>query len=246
MMKVAIIDDEDSGRNIIHQYLSLYCDDIEIVGEANSVKSGVELLSKESPDVVFLDIQMQDGTGFNLLEALPERTFKVVFVTSFDQFALKAIKFCAADYILKPVDPDEFVNAVERVQAEVAQQNQSRDNRIDELLTNMNSFTKIGLPTDSGVQFVTVDDIMHCEAVGDNTLVYMKNGDKITASNSIKDYEELFADNKFMRVHKLHLVNTNHISKYISDEDGGNVIMSDGSSVVVSPLRKDDLQKILK
>lgn len=246
MMKVAIIDDEDSGRNIIHQYLSLYCDDIEIVGEANSVKSGVELLSKECPDVVFLDIQMQDGTGFNLLEALPERTFKVIFVTSFDQFALKAIKFCAADYILKPVDPDEFVNAVERVQAELEQKNLSRDNRIDELLTNMNNFTKIGLPSGSGVQFVTVDDIVRCQADGDNTQVFMKNGDKITASNGIKDYEELFADKKFLRVHKLHLINTNHISKYISDEDGGNVIMTDGSSVVVSPLRKDDLLKILK
>ena len=110
----------------------------------------------------------------------------------------------------------------------------------------MNSFTKIGLPTDNGVQFVTVDDIVHCQADGDNTLVFMKNGDKITATNSLKVYEELFADSKFLRVHKLHLINTNHISKYISDEDGGNVIMTDGSSVVVSPLRKDDLLKIVK
>ena len=242
-MKVAIIDDEDSGRNIIQQYLSLYCDDIEVVGEANSVKSGVELLSKESPDVVFLDIQMQDGTGFNLLEALPQRTFKVIFVTSFDQFALKAIKFSAADYILKPVDPDEFVDAVERVQAELTK---PQDDRIDELLTNMNNFTKVGLPSENGVQFVTVDDIIRCRADGDNTLVFMNNGDKITATNNIKVYEELFADSKFMRVHKLNLINTNHISKYISDEDGGNVIMSDGSSVEVSPLKKDELQKILK
>lgn len=242
-MKVAIIDDEDSGRNIIQQYLSLYCDDIEVVGEANSVKSGVELLSKESPDVVFLDIQMQDGTGFNLLEALPQRTFKVIFVTSFDQFALKAIKFSAADYILKPVDPDEFVEAVERVQAELAK---PQDARIDELLSNMNNFTKVGLPSENGVQFVTVDDIIRCRADGDNTLVFMNNGDKITVTNNIKVYEDLFADSKFMRVHKLNLININHISKYVSDEDGGNVIMSDGSSVEVSPLKKDELQKIMK
>ena len=103
MVKVVIIDDEISGRNVIQQYLSLYCEEVEVIGEANSVQSGVELLNKVSPDIVFLDIQMQDGTGFNLLEALPHRTFKVIFVTSFDQFALKAIKFSASDYILKPV-----------------------------------------------------------------------------------------------------------------------------------------------
>lgn len=242
-MKVIIIDDEDNGRNIIRQYLSLYCDDVEIIGEANSVKSGVEILSEVTPDVLFLDIQMQDGTGFDLLEALPQRTFKVIFVTSFDQFALKAIKFSAADYILKPVDPDEFVEAVQRVQADLAKE--SQDNRIDQLLTNMNNFTQVGLPTEDGVQFVDVDDIVRCEADGGNTQVFTDNGTMLVAQKNIKVYEELFADRKFLRINKTNLINTSYIDKYDKADNGGSVLMADGVSIEVSPYKKDDLQKMM-
>jgi two-component system LytT family response regulator len=190
---------------------------------------------------------MQDGTGFNLLEALPRRTFKVIFVTSFDQFALKAIKFCAADYILKPVDPDEFVEAVERVQAELAKQSQWSDTRIDEMLSNMNNFAKVGLPTADGIQFVKVEDIVRCEADGAYTLVLMSNGDKIMVSKNLKIYEELFAENKFLRIHKSHLINTKFIEKYSnSGGDGGSVIMSDGSVVEVSRRKKDELLALMK
>ena len=242
-MKVIIIDDEDNGRNIIRQYLSLYCDDVEIIGEANSVKSGVEILSEVTPDVLFLDIQMQDGTGFDLLEALPQRTFKVIFVTSFDQFALKAIKFSAADYILKPVDPDEFVEAVQRVQADLAKE--SQDNRIDQLLTNMNNFTQVGLPTEDGVQFVDVDDIVRCEADGGNTQVFTDNGTMLVAQKNIKVYEELFADRKFLRINKTNLINTSYIDKYDKADNGGSVLMADGVSIEVSPYKKDDLHKMM-
>ena len=246
MIKVVIIDDEISGRNVIRQYLSLYCENVEIIGEADSVKSGTELLTNESPDIVFLDIQMQDGTGFNILEALPERNFKVIFVTSFDQFALKAIKFCAADYILKPVDPDEFVEAVERVQADLEKQNLA-DNRIDEMLTNMSNFSKVGLPTADGVKFVKVDDIVRCEADGSYTTVFMNDGDKILISKNLKTYEELFVDNKFLRVHKSHLINISHVDKYVnSGGDGGSVVMSDGSTDEVSRRKKDELLALMK
>lgn len=244
MVKVVIIDDENSGRNVIRQYLALYCDDVEIIGEADSVKSGVELLSKEHPDIVFLDIQMQDGTGFNLLEALPQRSFKVIFVTSFDQYALKAIKFSASDYILKPVDPDEFVEAVQNVQAELAKQSPVEDERIDELLTNMNNFSKIGLPTANGILFFKVDDIVRCEADGAYTQFFMNNGEKVLVAKNLKIYEELFADNKFLRVHKSHLINTSYIDKYING-DGGSVIMADGSCVEVSRRKKDELLSMM-
>ena len=242
-MKVVIIDDEDNGRNIIRQYLSLYCDDVDIMGEANSVKSGVEMLSEITPDVLFLDIQMQDGTGFDLLEALPQCSFKVIFVTSYDQFALKAIKFNAADYILKPVDPDEFVEAVQRVQADLAKE--INDNRIDQLLTNMDNFTRVGFPTDEGVLFVDIDDIVRCEADGGNTQVFTDNGTMFVATKNIKVYEELFADNKFLRINKTNLINTSYIDKYEKSDGGGSVLMADGVSIEVSPYRKDDLQKML-
>ena len=243
-MKVAIIDDESNGRNIIRQYISLYCQDVEVIGEADSVKSGVKLLSKQTPDVVFLDIQMQDGTGFNMLELLPQRTFKVIFVTSFDQFALKAIKYSAADYLLKPVDPDAFVEAVEKVRADITQLAAPRDIRIEELLTNINSFAKIGLPTNDGIQFVKVDDIVRCEADGAYTLVIMDGGTRIMVSKNLKVYEELFSDRKFLRVHKSHLINTRYIDKYING-DGGSVVMADGSTVEVSRRKKEELLSMM-
>lgn len=251
IMKVVIIDDEINGRETVRQYLSFYCDDVEVIGEANSVESGVELLSKQTPDIVFLDIQMQDGTGFNLLEKLPQRNFKVIFVTAYDQYALKAIKFSAADYILKPVDPDEFVDAVQRVQAELAtqQENQTSDNRLDELLTisKKNDFTKVGLPTSSGIQFVKVDDIVRCEADGSYTQVFMSTGERIMVSKNLKIYEDLFSGNSFLRVHKSHLINISYIDKYMNTGgDGGSIAMADGSVVEVSRRKKDELLSMLK
>lgn len=249
MVKVVIIDDEKNGRDIVKQYLSFYCDDIDVIGEANSVESGFELLSKQTPDIVFLDIQMPDGTGFNLLEKLPQRNFKVIFVTAYDQFALKAIKFSASDYILKPVEPDEFVEAVERVKSELANQNQTNDDRIDALLSisKKNDFTKIGLPTSEGIQFVKVDDIVRCEADGPYTQVFLSTGERVMVSKNLKIYEDLFANSNFIRVHKSHLINTSYIDKYMnSGGDGGSVAMADGSIVEVSRRKKDELLAMIK
>lgn len=249
MVKAVIIDDEKNGRDIVKQYLSFYCDDIDVIGEANSVESGYELLTTQTPDIVFLDIQMQDGTGFNLLEKLPQRNFKVIFVTAYDQFALKAIKFSASDYILKPVEPDEFVDAVERVKSELEKQNQAKDNRIDELLSisKKNDFTKVGLPTSEGIQFVKVDDIVRCEADGPYTQVFMTTGERVMVSKNLKIYEELFANNNFLRVHKSHLINTSYIDKYMNGGgDGGSVAMADGSVVEVSRRKKEELLSMLK
>ena len=249
MVKAVIIDDEKNGRDIVKQYLSFYCEDIDVIGEANSVESGYELLTTQTPDIVFLDIQMQDGTGFNLLEKLPQRNFKVIFVTAYDQFALKAIKFSASDYILKPVEPDEFVDAVERVKSELEKQNQAKDNRIDELLliSKKNDFTKVGLPTSEGIQFVKVDDIVRCEADGPYTQVFMTTGERVMVSKNLKIYEELFANNNFLRVHKSHLINTSYIDKYMNGGgDGGSVAMADGSVVEVSRRKKEELLSMLK
>ena len=239
-MKVAIIDDEQSGRDVLRNFIQTFCTDIEICGEADSVKSGVKLITKSNPDVVFLDIQMQDGTGFNLLEMLPQRTFKVVFCTSFDQFALKAIKYSAADYLLKPIDPDLFIETVEKLQADVSKKR--ADNRIDELLSNINSFEKVGLPVGDGIQFVKVDDIIRCEADGVYTRVVVVGGASYLVSKNLKNYEDLFADRGFIRVHKSHLINTRYIDKYLnSGGDGGSVVMADGSTVEVSRRKKDEL-----
>lgn len=244
MFKAAIIDDEEGGRNIIKNYLSLYCNDIEVCGEAESVKTGVELLNKTTPDIVFLDIQMQDGTGFNLLEKVAKRSFKVIFVTSFDQYALKAFRYSAADYLLKPINPDDFAEAVQKVQDDINSVNSSKDTRIDELITNVNSFEKIGLPTTNGILFKKIENIVRCEADGSYTRFYFDDNTNYLATKTMKVYEDLLADRKFLRVHKSHFINLAHVVQYING-DGGQVVMTDGSTIEVSRRKKDELLKLM-
>lgn len=245
MIRVVVVDDEQQGRSIIKQYIARYCPYIEVCGEADSVKNGVAVINEKHPDIVFLDIQMQDGTGFNLLEKVGEKTFKVIFVTSFDQFALKAFKYSASDYLLKPLDPDAFVEAVEKVRGDIETHTKGKDDRIEQLLTNINSFKKIGLPAGNAIVFVNVDDIIRCESDGNYTTFHLTDGRHLLVSKSLKVYEELFADRKFLRVHKSHLINARYVDQYING-DGGSVVMSDGSTVEVSRRKKDELLAIMQ
>lgn len=247
MIKAITIDDEESGRKIICQYVEKYCDGIEIVGQADSVKSGIDEIEKKKPDLVFLDIQMQDGTGFNLLEQIQNRNFKVIFVTSYDQFALKAFKYSATDYLLKPVDPDAFAEAVSKIQIDIEKADKAdktKNNTIDELLSNVNSFEKIGLPTSDGIRFVKVDDIVRCESDSSYTIFFMNSKEKIVVSKNLKNYEDLLSDRKFLRIHKSHLINTRYVEQYING-DGGQVVMSDGSTVEVSRRKKEELIRLM-
>lgn len=244
MIKAVSVDDEANGRKILRHYVEQYGDGIELVGEADSVASGIELIKKVKPEVVFLDVQMQDGTGFNLLEKVDSKSFKVIFVTSFDQYALKAIKFNAIDYILKPIDPDLFVEAIEKVKGDLNKYTKDKDIRIDELVTNINSYEKIGLPSIDCIKFVKVSDIVRCESDGNYTKFVFSNNESIIVCKTMKIYEDLLAEHKFIRIHKSHLINVNYIDKYING-DGGTVIMSDGSSVEVSRRKKDELLKLI-
>lgn len=246
MIRAVSVDDEENGRQILRHYVNQYSEtlDLELVGEADSVASGIELINRVKPDLVFLDVQLQDGTGFNLLEKLNRDSFKVVFVTSYDQYALKAIRFKAIDYILKPIDPDLFVEAVEKVKADLNKFTIEKDVRIDELVTNINSFEKIGLPSIDCIRFVKVSDIVRCEADGNYTKFVLSNNESIIVCKTMKVYEDLLAEYKFIRIHKSHLINVNYVDKYING-DGGTVIMSDGSSVEVSRRKKEDLLKLI-
>ena len=246
MIKAAIIDDEINGRDIIKQYISLYCEGIEVCGEADSVKSGLNLLTNVDADLVFLDIQMQDGTGFNLLEQLPSRTFKVIFVTSFDQFALKAFKYSVSDYLLKPIAPDAFAESVAKVQSDIeANKNKPHaDVRIEELLANVNTFEKIGLPTNNGIRFVKVDDIVRCEAEGSYTIFHFVDKSNYVVTKNLKFYDDLLTERKFLRVHKSHLINLRFIEQYING-DGGQVMMADGSMIEISRRKKDELLNLI-
>lgn len=242
MLKTVVIDDELNGRNIVKSFLEKYCDGVNVIGEADGVESGVECITENNPDLVFLDIQMQDGTGFDLLEKLPKRNFKLVFVTSFDHYAIKAFKFSAVDYILKPVDPDQLVEAVEKVKAMAPADNV--ESKIDVLISNINSLEKIALPSMDGIRFIKINDIIRCESDNNYTLFYLTSKEKILVSKTLKDFEILLSGSKFYRVHKSHLVNLKYISKYIPGE-GGYLILEDGSHVDVSRRKKEGLMQIL-
>jgi len=238
MIRCAIIDDERESRSVVSNILTGYCPDVEIAGEAEGVGSGLTLIQKTLPDVVFLDIRMADGTAFDLLEKFREITFQIIFVTAYDQYAIQAIRFSAIDYILKPVDPGQLVAAVDRIRALAPETKQSGE-RISALLDNKKEIDRIALPTLNGFNFVKLADIVRCEADNNYTLFYLTEGKKFLVTRTLKEYENLLKEKSFVRVHQSHLVNLNFVSSYIKGE-GGSVIMEDGTKVEVSRRKKEE------
>lgn len=241
-LKVIIIDDEESGRTTLRNFLRDYCPGVEVAAEAEGVVSGIGQIVLNKPDLVFLDIQMQDGTGFDLLEKLPERNFQVVFVTSFNHYAIQAFRFSAADYLLKPVDPDQLIEAVEK--ARQALSKNEITTKLDVLVSNINKLEKLALPAMDGIRFVRIDDVVRCESDDNYTTVFMKSGEKIVVSKTLKEYERMLEDLQFFRVHKSHLVNLKYVEKYVPG-DGGYLILEDGSHVDVSRRKKEQLMELL-
>lgn len=238
MIRAVIIDDEPDSRQTVTNILQNFCKNIEVAGQAANVTTGLELIRAENPDVVFLDIQMPDGTGFDLLEKIHEINFQVIFVTAYDQYALRAIKFRAIDYILKPVDPQQLVDAVGKLREKepgYADINQ----KINILLRNRNGLERITLPTSDGYKFVNIKDIIRCEADSNYTNFYLNSGDKVIVTRTMKEYEDSLSGLDFVRVHQSHLVNLKYIDRYIKG-DGGTIIMLDGAEVEVSRRRKDE------
>ena len=238
MIRAIIIDDEQDSRSTIFNILQNYCTHIMVAGQAANVQEGLKLIREESPDVVFLDIQMPDGTGFDLLEKLPEIKFQVIFITAYDQYALKAIKFSALDYILKPVDPHQLVEAVGKIRTERVDFDEM-NKKINILLRNRNSFERITLPTFEGYKFVNIKDIVRCEADSNYTDFYLNSGEKVVVTRTLKEYEDNLSGMDFIRVHQSHMVNLKYIDRYIKG-DGGTIVMMDGSEVEVSRRRKEE------
>jgi two-component system LytT family response regulator len=241
MIRALIIDDEQESRNTVQNILDNFCKNVQVVGQAEGVKTGLNKINAENPDVVFLDIQMPDGTGFDLLERLDDVQFQVIFVTAYDQYALKAIKFSALDYILKPVDPQQLIDAVEKL-SKPKNDIGLISKQISTLLRNKNGFERITLPTFDGLRFIILKDIIRCEADSNYTNFYLNSGEKILVTKTLKEYDETLSDLDFIRVHQSHLVNSKYIERYIKG-DGGTIIMTDGSQVEVSRRRKEEFLK---
>jgi len=241
VIRAIIIDDEQESRNTVINILNNFCKNIQVVAQAENVKAGIEIIEKENPDVVFLDIQMPDGTGFDLLEELVEVNFQVIFVTAYDQYALKAIKFSALDYLLKPVNPQHLIDAVEKLKKPETDFGLI-SKQISTLLRNKNGFERITLPTFDGLRFIILKDIIRCEADNNYTNFYLNSGEKVLVTKTLKEYDESLSGEDFIRVHQSHLVNSKYIDRYIKG-DGGTIIMTDGSQVEVSRRRKEEFLK---
>ena len=238
MIRAIVIDDELESRNTIFNILNNFCDNVSVVGQAENVADGIKIISNEKPDVIFLDIQMPDGSGFDLLEKITPIDFQVIFVTAYDQYALKAIKFSALDYILKPVDPQQLIDAVNKIKEPGADIG-AITKKITTLLRNKNGFERITLPTFEGFRFINLKDIVRCEADNNYTNFYLNSGEKILVTKTLKEYDECLSGLDFVRVHQSHLVNIKFVDRYIKG-DGGTIVMVDGSQVDVSRRRKEE------
>lgn len=240
-MNALIIDDEIKSRNTLNNFLVKYCDDLKVLGQADGVKTGLEQIKALEPDLIFLDIEMGDGTGFDLLERLENKNIKVIFVTAYNEYAIQAFRFSAVDYLLKPINPEELIAAVRKLNSETPVVQEERYNT---LLNNHKKIRKIALPTQEGIEFVPIEKIIRCEADNNYTQFHILDGKSILVSKTLKDFQELLESQGFFRVHQSHLVNLNYVQKYMKGS-GGLVVMEDGSHVDVARRKKEAFLEIL-
>jgi two-component system, LytTR family, response regulator len=237
--KAIIVDDELGARESLSKMLEKNCKNIQVVAKADNMMNAFIEITNHQPDLVFLDIEMPNGNAFDLLERFKEINFNIIFVTAYDHYAIKAIKFSAIDYILKPVDPEELVKAVSRFESQMETKN-SLNKKFKNLLSNVkpeNKLKKVGIPDGDGLVFINLSDIIRCDSDGNYTYFLLTSGKRIIASRTLGEYEQMFADDNFFRVHRSHLINLEHVKKYIKGE-GGYVVMSDNSQVEVSRRNK--------
>ncbi len=243
-MKAYIVDDEPANCENLEHLLQVYCPEVEVVKSLTALEEAVEEILAGEIHLLFLDIELAEGTGFDLLARLPRRDFEVIFVTAYDRYALKAIKFNALDYLLKPVDIPALVEAVKKAGERLAAREENV--RMENLLKNMAAGEKrIALPLADRIEFVEVQRIIHCRGEGNYTNIQLDDGNTLLVSRPLKEYEELLSDYGFLRVHQSHLVNLREVGAYIKS-DGGYIRMKDGVSVPVSRQRKEMVVRVLK
>ena len=236
-LKAIIVEDEANSREIMRDYLAKYCKDVHLMGEGATIKEGLEQIKKHKPDLVFLDVEMPFGNAFDLLEQVPNRTFETVFVTAYNQYAMDALNSHAAYYLMKPINIDELVKAVDYVK-EIKQKEASLAGKV--LQSKLKKAEgKITLPQQDGFQVLDVSDIYFCKADDNYTEIYLEHK-KIVVSKTLKYFEEALSEFPFARIHKSYLVNVNEVEKYKRGK-GGSVVLSNGKELSVSASRKAEL-----
>ena len=240
-MKAVLIEDEARNREHLTRVINKHCPEVELMAQAADAVEGIAAIKKHQPDLIFLDIEMPGGSGFDMLESLGQVNFEVIFVTAYDSYAIRAIRFCAMDYLLKPIKILELKSAVERVlkkRSETAQ-NLQLQTYLQNLHLN-HAAQKLALPTQEKIEMVGIAHILRCQGERNYTRFFLKEGKRLLVSKALGEYEELLTEFGFFRTHQSHLVNLHQVETFIR-KDGGYLIMSDQSQVPVSRRRKDQL-----
>lgn len=245
MIRCVIVEDEEMARKVLKSLLAQYCQDVMVCAEADDIVSGKNMIETFRPDLVFLDIEMPGGSGFKLLTSIEDKDFEVVFITAYEQFAIKAIRHDALDYILKPIDPKELVAAVEKVKE--AKYKKTLKKQYDSLLKNLDPeqlvVRKISLSTADKIHLIDVDDIIRCESDNYYTIIFFKDGTSLMVSKTLKEIDQKLEEYDFVRTHKSHLVNMRCIKNFIKDEM--MVVMSDDTKVPVSKRKKEKILEVI-
>lgn len=245
MHKTIIIDDEAQGKKTLKWLVETYCPELKVAGMASSVPEALELIEELNPELIFLDIELGAMNGFDLLEKVKTRNFEVVFVTAYQDYAIKAFEFSALHYLLKPVNPDKLKEVVFRLLNKEKSSNMKQIEVLVERLQTSNHPTTISIPTNKGFEIIKLDEIIRCESDGNYSSVFLSNNNKILTSKTLKEVENILVGNSFFRTHRKHIVNLKHVIKYISGR-GGKLQTTDGSVIDVSREKKEELLIRLK
>lgn len=246
-MRAVLIDDEISNLENLRTLLEKHCPEVTILAALQNVSDAVDAIEKYLPDLVFLDIQMGEQTGFDILKLLPKRNFEVVFVTAYDQYGIHAVKFAALDYLLKPIDIEELMNAVNKAKQKLAAQMQT--SQLDFLLQQLKkpevNVSKIALQLQSEIRYVALSEIIRCEADNTYTHFFLSGDEKILVSKSLKEYADLLRPKGFLRTHQSHLVNPKYVKSWLK-EDGGVLLLMSGEKIPISKPNKHSVKQALQ
>ncbi|HNF49384.1 MAG TPA: LytTR family DNA-binding domain-containing protein [Chitinophagales bacterium] len=242
-IKAILVDDEKNNRIALSKLIEKFCPNVTVSGECESVDEAIIQIANLNPDVVFLDVEMPSKNGFDLLAHYQYHCpFDVIFTTAYSQYAVKAFRYSALDYLLKPVDPEELIQAVHKLAMKLDESIKHKQFELLENKINHSDIAKkqIAVSTLEGIYFASLDEIIHVDADSSYTKIFLSNGDMIMSSKPLKYFEEMLEDFDFVRVHQSHIINLKHIRRYVRG-DGGQVIMTNGTEIEVSRRKKEDL-----
>lgn len=246
MIRCIIVEDEQHNRENLKNILDEYSPEVEVVAACSSALEGRQQILELKPDLVFLDIEMPGGDGFSMLESLDELNFEVIFVTAFTSYAVKAIKFSALDYIVKPIEIMELLKSINKASKKIKEK--SDNSRMINLIENQHKEGNkkvLALPLSDKIEFVEVANIIRCQADGNYTIFYLRDGEKLLISKTLKEYDELLSSFNFLRVHQSHLINLDEVKSFMKI-DGGYILMRDGTNITISRQRREIVLRTLR